>query len=400
MHLLYVGLTNFRNYRSLEARLQPGTTILWGENASGKSSFLEAVYFLATTRSPRAGAERELIHWDAPVELGIPPFARIVGRVQREDGPQAIEVVIQRTRDHEGRIGNRCQKRFRVNRREVRAREAAGRLRVVLFEPEDLRLISGSPARRRRYLDESLMQADPLYWQALRRYQRVLLQRNRLLRQWQETGRPAESREQLAFWNRELVQQGSTLIVARRRLLDNINNRLTRLHGRLAGRSEPLTLTYRPSVPCAPEEGVEGVAFAYRKALTETFRQEIGRGTSLLGPHRDDLGFMLGPVDLAIYGSRGQQRTATIALKLAQVEWLQERSGEEPVILLDDVLSELDPQRQAYLQGWLLEGRYQVFITATSLQVFRPIILEQAAVYQVEGDRWSPGRPTSPPREP
>ncbi|MGC8874999.1 MAG: AAA family ATPase, partial [Chloroflexia bacterium] len=163
MHLTEVHLTNFRLYRRLDIQLGAGTTVLWGANASGKSSFLEAVFMLATTRSPRAGADREVIHWEAQEELGIPPFARVVGQVQRADGPLTLEMVVQRLPGEPGQPLVRCKKRFLVNRRPVRARDATGRLQVVLFEPEDLNLFTGSPARRRRYLDVTLMQADPRY---------------------------------------------------------------------------------------------------------------------------------------------------------------------------------------------------------------------------------------------
>ncbi len=395
MHLLYVALKDFRNYRRLEVSLSPGVTILWGPNASGKTSFLEALVLLATARSPRAGAERELIHWESPTEMDLPPFARIVGRVERKDDPLTLEVAVQRLLDPQGRLTGRCQKRFLLNRRPVRTREAVGRLQVVLFEPEDLNLITGSPARRRNYLDAVLLQTDPRYWQALERYRRVVLQRNRLLQGWKEKGGrpggpslPPEAREQVAFWNREMVQNGAYLIVARHRLVTTLGPLLETLHGRLAGAPEPLRLTYRHHVPCCPEEDEESVAYAFRQAMARAWPEEVERGMTLLGPHRDDLGFSLGKIDLAVYGSRGQQRTATIALKLAQVEWLKERAGETPVVLLDDVLSELDPERRNYLQGWLLEWPGQVLVTAADRQVFHPMVLEQATVVHIVSGTW------------
>ncbi len=389
MHLKYVALKDFRNYRHLEVFLSPGITILWGPNASGKTSFLEALVLLATARSPRAGAERELILWEAPTEMGLPPCARVVGRVERKDGPLTLEVAVQRLPDSQGRLTGRCQKRFFLNRRPVRVREAVGQLQVVLFEPEDLNLITGSPARRRNYLDAILLQTDPHYWQALERYRRVVLQRNRLLQSWRETGKlPPEAREQIAFWNREMVQNGAYLIVARHRLVTALAPLLEALHGRLAGSTEPLRLTYRHHIPCRPEEDEESVTYAFRKAQTLAWPEEVKRGMTLLGPHRDDLGFSLGKMDLAVYGSRGQQRTATIALKLAQVEHLEARSGETPVVLLDDVLSELDPERRNYLQGWLLEGRGQVLVTAADRQVFHPMVLEQATVMHLVSGAW------------
>lgn len=388
MHVSHVELVNFRNYRHLEVDLAPRTTLLWGANAAGKTSFLEALYMLATTRSRRAGAERQLIHWDTPIQLGMPPFARVVAEVQKKASELTLEMTIQRKFDAQGELSGRCQKRFQANRRSISTRAAAGRLRVVLFEPEDLNLITGSPARRRRYLDDTLMQVDTDYWRSLRRYQRVLRQRNQLLRSWREGEPPSGAREQVAFWNREMVQHGAYLIVARHRFIEAISQMMTPLHGRLTGAAEPLTLAYRSHVPCSPQEDVEGVAYDFRQAMAERWPRELERGMTLLGPHRDDVDFVLGSIDLATYGSRGQQRTATVTLKLAEVDWLDQQSGEAPVILLDDVLSELDPERQGYLQGWLLEGLYQVLVTTTDLANFRPIIIDQAAVYKIEAGGW------------
>jgi DNA replication and repair protein RecF len=390
MHILTVNLTNFRSYRHLAASLAPGTTILYGPNASGKSSFLEALAMLATTRSPRAGAEREVIHWDTPMELGIAPFARVVARVQRADGPVQVELSIQRAVDAAGQLTGRCQKRFTINRRQVRARDAAGRLQVVLFEPEDLNLITGSPGRRRRYLDMTLIQADTRYAQALSRYTRVVAQRNQLLHRWHNEAVPAGAREQVAFWNREMVQNGAILMTARNRLVVTLNPPLAEMHSRLAGTAQPFRLTYQHHVDCDPAQDEESVAYAFRQALAQVWPREVERGMTLVGPHRDDLAFHLGEMDLATYGSRGQQRTATLALKLAQVTWLYEQSGEAPVVLLDDVLSELDPARREHLQGWLLEGGNQVLITATDLGDFVPIIRERATVYRLEGGVWVP----------
>ncbi len=390
MHLFHVQLTNFRLYRHLEVALDMGTTLLWGANASGKSSFLEAIFMLATTHSPRAGADREVIHWDATETFGIPPFARVVGRLQRADGPLTLEMVVQRQAAGSEEPSGRCQKRFLVNRQPVRARDAAGRLQVVLFEPEDLNLVTGSPARRRRYLDVTLMQADARYWQSLQRYHQVVLQRNRLLRRWREEGAPPGSREEVAFWNREMVEHGSYLIAARARFIAALGPLVERLHRQLSGTAEQLTVAYRPQVPCPPGADEAGIAFAYRQALASTWPREVQLGQSLLGPHRDDLSFSLDGVDLATYGSRGQQRTSTIALKLAQVEWLRRESGEAPIVLLDDVLSELDPARRSSLQGWLLEGGCQVILTATDLAAFLPITLEQSTVYRVDAGRWTP----------
>ena len=179
-------------------------------------------------------------------------------------------------------------------------------------------------------------------------------------------------------------------------MIQELTPHLEQLHGRLSGETEPLALTYLPQIPSSPQDDKESVAYTFRQEMAARWDQEKKRGMTLIGPHREDCSFLLGQMDLDIYGSRGQQRTATIALKLAQVEWLRVQSGETPVVLLDDVLSELDPERQRYLQMWLLEGDCQVFVTTTTLENFQPIALEQGTVFRIEAGRWTPQGSHSP----
>ncbi|HEX5692032.1 MAG TPA: AAA family ATPase, partial [Roseiflexaceae bacterium] len=186
MHVSHLTLRDFRNYDRLELKLDPGTTLFYGPNAAGKTTILEALFYLATTRSPRAGADRELVRWDAQGDIGVPPFARLVCDVQRNDGKVRLEVVVQRRTDDDGQLIGTSVKTVRVDRKAVRALDLVGNLRVVLFTPADLALITGGPAERRRYLDVTLSQLDGRYVRTLSHYQKVVQQRNSLLRAWRE----------------------------------------------------------------------------------------------------------------------------------------------------------------------------------------------------------------------
>jgi DNA replication and repair protein RecF len=376
MQLSHLSLEEFRLYHRLDLDLAPEGLALHGANASGKSTLLEAIAMLATTRSMRSGAEREVVNWESGKEFGFPPFARARGRVERRDGVVDVEVALQLDAAGNGPI----QKAIKINGRGVRAMDAVGTLKTVLFSPEDVGLVSGPPAGRRRYLDLMISQFDGRYLRALARYNRILEQRNSLLKSLARDGvNPASPAvgAQLAFWDEELVAFGSRLIA--RRLVT-----IRRL-GQLAadrfigfGEERALMTAYRPSledrsVTAASEEGdaetVQAVAArAFSAQLEELRRDELRRGASLVGPHRDDFGLAIDAIDVATYGSRGQQRLAVVALKLAEADLMMEESGERPVILLDDVLSELDPRRQRELTGAVIGLDAQVIVTATDTE--------------------------------
>src|SRR5919205_3186599 len=213
MYVSQLSLRNFRNYRELELPLQPGTTLFYGPNAAGKTTILEALFYLATTRSPRASADRELVRWDAEGDIGVLPFARIACDVRRSDGKVRLEVIVQRRADDDGQLLGASVKTVRVDRKAVRALDLVGNLRVVLFTPADLALVTGGPAERRRYLDVTLSQLDGRYVRTLSHYQKVVQQRNSLLRAWRERRRPQRGADdELAFWDRELALSGAYVL--------------------------------------------------------------------------------------------------------------------------------------------------------------------------------------------
>ncbi len=396
MFLHHLSLANFRNYRQLELEL-PGPLVLFqGDNGQGKSNLLEAVYFLATTRPLRAGSDRELIHWGAAEEPI--PFARVAGTVRRASGDLKVEVVIRADRAERGSgvltdggtVPGGLSKRIKVNGVIKRALDLIGLINVVTFSPQDLELIAGAPALRRRFLDIANCQVDPRYCRALQHYNRVLTQRNHLLKQIREGREPAET---LEFWNEEMVKSGSYLLACRLRTVQRLKARVDEYHRRLTGSGKRLTLSYRSSVAAAAagaldataalEEEVERQAGLFREALRGFRRRETLQGMSLVGPHRDELLFLADGIDMNVYGSRGEQRAVALALKLSETEYMRAATGEQPILLLDDVMSELDQARRRLLLE-TIDSSGQTLITATDLDPFSPEFLARADLFHIE----------------
>ena len=389
MYLEHLSLTNFRNYARLELDLAPGLTVFTGTNAQGKSNLLEAIYFLATTKSFRGVGDRELIDWWA-AESGL-NWARVDAIVRRERGLLRVEVVVQDDKDDGAQtVGPRGKggttKRVRLNQIPKRAIDLIGQVNVVMFAPQDLDLILGPPPVRRRYLDITVSQVDPRYCRSLAHYNRVLLQRNNLLRQIRDgKARP----DQLSFWDREMARSGAYIISRRLDTVQDLDGKAQHLHHRLTGNAETLSIKYVSSL-LAAERGVE-VPATQQTALEEEFLHQLSevqsremlQGSSLLGPHRDDVAFLLDGRAASSFASRGQQRTITISLKLGEADFMAEQAGEQPILLLDDVMSELDDARREDLRGAII-GQRQALVTTTDLSLFGSELLHDAAIYRVE----------------
>lgn len=407
MHLTHLALANFRSYAHLDLDLTQGLTLLQGNNACGKTNLLEAVFYLATARSPHAGAERELLRWGASDEPI--PFARVEAElVRRNDVRTTLEIVlVQASEEKAGRaankfengsaIGSRVSKRIKVNGIPKRALDLLGELNAVLFLPEDLDLVFGSPGERRRYLDTTLSQIDPRYGRALSKYNQVLEQRNSLLRDFHErTFVP----EELAIWNQKLVEEGSYIIARRNETIARYNRLIGEIHPRLTDQHEQLHLVYQPSVSLQAVPSLQGELFAgdsvqtiaihFSRQLESMRPRELGAGLTLVGPHRDDIRFLIDrspvtsrvPMDAITYASRGQGRTIALSLKLAEVELMRSETGEDPVLLLDDVMSELDAPRRAALSQTVMNAP-QALITATDFEDFTPEFLQRARILRV-----------------
>ena len=403
MRIESLSLTNFRNYARLEMDFPGHTVLLQGDNAQGKTNLLEAIYYLATTRSPHAGAEHELVNWLA--ENQDLPHARLVAQVRKGDSSLRIEITLVRTQSSRAN-SPRYRKHIKVNGVNKRALDLIGQVNVVLFLPEDIDLVSGSPSGRRRYLDTTLCQIDPRYCRILQKYNRVLTQRNHLLRTLRER---EGGLNQLLFWDRSLVENGAYLVARRQEAISELDRLAQAIHLELTGQKEHLRLRYEPSfdpsrpppsdyqlpleldLPSEPDIRHSGtdlgqVAEAFRAQLGEIRRREILQGMTLIGPHRDDLRFSVGGIDLTIYGSRGQQRTAALALKLAEVKLIGQEVGEQPILLLDDVMSELDDARRGYLMR-MIDGAQQAILTTTDLRAYSTEFLAEATLLRVREGR-------------
>ncbi|MFN8483323.1 MAG: DNA replication/repair protein RecF [Anaerolineae bacterium] len=402
MRLTHLGLTNFRIYRRLELALSPGVTLLVGDNAQGKTALLEAIYYLATSRSPRTSTDRELVSWSA-VEEPL-PFARAAGDIQRRDRAVHIEIVVVQPPG-----GARpLEKRVKIDGVARRALDLLGQVNVVFFSPDDIELVSGGPAVRRHYLDATLCQIDARYCHALAQYRRVLAQRNHLLH---VIGEGRGRRDELDYWDDQLVEHGSVVTARRTALLRRLETWGTLIYTELTGGQDALRVIYRPSALVSQSDrGTErgaaeaaqallgpaaltaaDVAAVYRERLAARAGAEIARGATLVGPHRDDFGLLGGEIDLHVYGSRGQQRTAALSLKLGEIEAMHEATGERPVLLLDDVMSELDAPRRAYVAARVAQHE-QTLATATDWSDFSPTLQAQATRLVVQGGSVSPRR--------
>jgi DNA replication and repair protein RecF len=353
--LTSISLAGFRGYASLAATFGPGAHLVWGPNAAGKTSLLEALVVCARGSSHRTATDAELIRWDAPL-------ARIETQ-HEQPGRDRLQVDVTLVRD--GPVGGR--KRVRVNGLPRRAAALAGLFRVVVFAPEEMLLVAGPPSLRRGTLDALAIQGSPAHAADMAVYARALAQRNALLRAIREgQARP----DQLPPWDVKLVESGATLIETRRRVLDELARPLADAHGEVAADEGTLTLTYESNVVPAEHETA---ADALARRLAETAEKEAWNGATLVGPHRDDLAFRLDGRDLASFASRGQQRTAILALKIAELDLLTEHDGRPPLLLLDDVFSELDPARRSHLVR-RIAGLPQAFVTTTTLDDLDPAL--------------------------
>ena len=390
MRIRHLQLSEYRNFSRLDLALPAGPTIVLGENAQGKSNLLEAIHLLATMRSPRTTSDSELIRRQADT-LGGQPVGRLVAEVEAKAGPLRLEMVVVGRSGEPVRLSGepgsaaRASKTVRVNGLPRRLSEAVGQLAAVLFAAHDMEMVVGPPSLRRRYLDIAISQVDGAYLRALQRYAKVLLQRNHLLKRLQDG---AARREELAFWDEQLVSEGSVIVEARALAASTVGPLAASDHADLSDGREELTLRYQPHLgsgtegPQAAHLEREEVAAAFARELRRCSEREVRAGATILGPHRDDLLVQLDGVSAAAFASRAQQRTIALALRLAEARFLRQRRGDSPVLLLDDVLSELDGRRRASVLAAVAEYE-QVLITATDLDRFSPDFLARAALFRV-----------------
>lgn len=367
--------------------------LLVGGNAQGKTTLLESIYFLSTFTSFHASSDRQLINFTIP-ENGT-TVGRIIGEFSRKDGDHRIEVRL--IREQNGASGStRFRKEVLLDGVKRKINEVVGTFNAVIFLPQMSRIIEEGPSDRRRYLDMLISQVSPRYVQHLSDYGQTLSQRNALLKLLGERGGDPD---QLAVWDGMLVRHGAFIMRERIRAIREIEEEAKRLHYDLTHGREVLRLDYQPAYePLSKPEGQMSLpvsTIADRSGLSQSDieagmlatlkklqREEIARGVTTIGPHRDELRFLSNQVDLGDYGSRGQGRTALLAIKLAEVNWLHQRTGDWPVLLLDEIMSELDTQRRKDLLSALSECD-QAVLTSTDLSMFEVDFVENHPVWRV-----------------
>ena len=394
MYIRNLSLRHFRTYARLEIDFPAAPILLLGANAQGKTSLLEAIAYLALGRSPLTNTDQQLIHWAAATS-GM-PFAQVQAEVQKQQHTEVLEIVLQRSQLSNG--NTRLDKRIRVNQKAVRRAALAGHLNVVVFMPGDVALVGGPPSARRRNLDDLLSQVYPEYVTALAEYQRTISRRNALLR---HLGERRGDMAQLDPLEEKLAQTGVLISLYRRRVLAALSSHADRIHQELTGGASWLRLAYRPNFdPLKPPAldyqlgllsevaqspvDVDALQQAYREMFLRRRPEELRRGVTLTGPHRDEIRFLSEEVDLGTYGSRGEQRTAILALRLAELHWLQQQTGEAPVLLLDEVLAELDRERRKYLLG-LVDQVEQTILATTDVEMFPEAFRRKTQQFEVVG---------------
>lgn len=352
MYIKSLDLKNFRNYRSLSLELDQGTNILYGDNAQGKTNILEAIYIAGTTKSHKGSKDRELIYFDEEE-------SHIRMKVHKDIMDYQIDMHLKKSKT----------KGIAINGLPIkRARELFGVVNIVFFSPQDLNIIKDGPGERRKFVDFELCQLDGIYLNDLTNYNKCLNQRNKLLK---DLYYQPSLQSTLEVWDEQLIYYGTRIIHRRKQFIQDLNQIIYTIHKNLTGEKEEILLTYEPNV----EE------INYREQLSKNRESDCKMKTTSVGSHRDDICVLVNGIDIRKYGSQGQQRTAALSLKLSEIQFVKQIIKDTPVLLLDDVLSELDSHRQNYLLGSIKD--IQTIITCTGLDDFVEKQFEVNKVFQV-----------------
>lgn len=352
-------LSDYRNYESLLINFDKGTNILYGDNAQGKTNILEAIYMSATTKSHKLSKDKEIIRFGKQE-------AHIRTIIEKDDIETRVDMHLRSSKSKGIAIdGVKIKK----------AAELMGLTKIVFFSPEDLSIIKNGPAERRRFIDIELCQLDNFYLYNLNNYNKIVNQRNNLLKNLFVN---PELKDTLSIWDKQLISYGSKIIERRKQFIDQLNEIIASIHSNLSGEKEKLRLIYEPNVDIE----------SYASSLENSHDRDIKLKQTTIGPHRDDISFNVISestnnieIDIRKYGSQGQQRTAALSLKLSEIELVKKITKDTPILLLDDVLSELDSNRQNFLLNSI--GNIQTIITCTGLDEFVNNRFEVNKVFKV-----------------
>ncbi|MHB1419269.1 MAG: DNA replication/repair protein RecF [Bacillota bacterium] len=368
MELTKVEVINFRNYEHATLNFKKKFNVLHGFNGQGKSNLLEAIYYLSTNSSFRSQRDNQIIRWKAD-------FFQVTGQVKAGNN--------RNIRIQHNYLASGAKTLIIDGVKQDNLRNSLFFFNVVLFAPEDVLMVKGGPSLRRRFIDDQILQVNPGYERIIVRYRKSVMQRNNLLKKIRQH---KEEMNYLELWDRQVAEYGSQIIIKRMEAIRKMQPLARGIQHQITDGEEDLQISYISSV--LSNMNIQNIGTlpelvnGYLKHLKETRQEDIIRGQTLLGPHRDDLKFAINNIDLRIYGSQGQQRTTALALKMAQIEHTREETGEQPVLLLDDVFSELDDRRRDHLIS-AIQGKIQTFVTATN--PLNNLPGDQTEHFEVEG---------------
>ena len=363
MYIQQLELVNYRNYDKVMIDFEHKVNVILGQNAQGKTNLIEAIYVLAFSKAHRTSKDKELIRFDSD-------FAKVKGNLVKNSGPLSLEVII-----------SPKGKKAKINHLEQRKlSEYVGAANVVMFAPEDLNLVKGAPQIRRRFIDMEIGQINPVYLHHLSKYNKILLQRNHLLKELQ---RNKKNEMMLDIITSQLVECAAKIVKKRFEFIEMLQMWASKIHYDISRGNEQLRLEYKPSIDVSEKLELSKIEDEFSSKFSSIKEKEVMRGTTLIGPHRDDIYFIVNDRDVQTYGSQGQQRRTALSVKLAEIELIKEKIGEYPILLLDDVLSELDDHRQTHLLN-TIQGRVQTFVTTTNVDGIDHQTLREGSMYRVE----------------
>ena len=357
MFIKKIELNNFRNYIHLDMDFHKKVNILLGKNAQGKTNLIEAIYLTSIGKSFRTNKDHEMIGFDGE-------FARVKISAEKNEEPLELELLVKKEGKEVKKEGYKLSK----------TSEMLDNIYIVVFSPEDLRIVKDEPEKRRKFIDRELCQLKPVYYNNLSRYKKILQQRNALLKE------KNVKEDSLKVWDISLCEVGSKIIRQRKEFIEKINLISKEIHKEITNNKEILEIIYEANIEYI--ENMENQKDVYLKKLEKSWKNDIYKGNTSIGPHKDDLKLLVNGIDIRNYGSQGQQRTAALSLKLAEVKLIEEEKREKPILLLDDVLSELDSTRQKYLISSLKD--LQIFITTTEISEFLEKSLPEKNIYTVK----------------
>ncbi|WP_163102536.1 DNA replication/repair protein RecF [Peribacillus alkalitolerans] len=363
MFIETIKVKNYRNYDHLELSFENKVNVILGENAQGKTNIMESIYVLAMAKSHRTSNDKELIRWDED-------YAKIEGRIHKKISTVPLELTL-----------SKKGKKAKYNHIEQqRLSQYIGNMNVVMFAPEDLNLVKGSPQVRRRFIDMEIGQVSPLYLHESSQYQKVLLQRNHYLKMLQL--KKQTDLAMLDILTEQVIQFAVKIVEKRYHFISMLQNWAEPIHSGISRGLESLKIEYIPSVDVSETMDLSKMIEVFQEKFAKIRQREIDRGVTLIGPHRDDLAFIVNGRNVQTFGSQGQQRTTALSVKLAEIELIHAEIGEYPILLLDDVLSELDDFRQSHLLN-TIQGKVQTFVTTTSVEGIDHQTLREASTYHV-----------------